>query len=310
MLGILPTQTSGRTGLSKVDVTPLLYLQLLDKLESGRRVSYNKLQLQLAFRKYLSETKGPWDKNQMKDIAGLDKLATDHIASQQKRFDKESKAFAGKPASVKTQKEMALLDKLGLLPTKPKELPTELRGANKTDSERNEQLIRGASRGVDIVQTIAMAGEPATAVALSLVVMGIQSELTNDICDMLLDKYKKRADNCPEKAIILNTLQKVMGQVERLKLSEKIHSIYDDEKEIDHGKQINKIKPQSDKKETAEKKLQFQENIGMTKKEENNTPVPYAAPKTKVIPEFAMSELKPSDSWFAAGENKKDKDHA
>lgn len=269
---IFATAPSGRTGLRDIDVTPIDYLYLLHKLDSGTSLSFNKTQLQLAFKDYLRKSKGPWTHDQIRDIAGYDRLALLHVQKQQALFDKKQRSITGKSPSAEAKEKRALLEKLGLIAPEESDLPKTLRGPSKTTAQKDEAAIRKLSSGANIIQSIAMIGEPTTTVALSLILMAAESKLTNAICDMLLDTYDKKAKNHPEKQIIVDVLHNVTGQAERLQLKDKVDRLQRNETSLSHARELNALKPEAAEKTRREKQLAFEQNGDMTDRVERDAP--------------------------------------
>lgn len=72
---VLKSAPLGRTGLADTDVTPELFVELLDALKRRKDVPFNERQLQVAFSRYLQHNKGDWTHSEAKDLNGLEKLA-------------------------------------------------------------------------------------------------------------------------------------------------------------------------------------------------------------------------------------------
>lgn len=264
--GVIPEPHSARSGLDKVDVTPLMYLTLRKKLESGRRVTYNETQLNLAFRKYLSNKKGPWSRDQEKHLSGFDTLAISYLKQQREEFDKGKKAFVNLPKNKKHEKEIALLKEKGLLPVREKDLPLELQTLQSTGIDKTKQTLRAVNTGTDILQAVSMMGEPTSIVAAGLCAMVIKSELTMGVCEIFLDKLKTHAENSPEVKMYTNALNAIMPPEIRALLKDKIDEAFYAKNDISDKKQINDLKAETDKKATTEKRLDFLDNMNMVKR--------------------------------------------
>lgn len=249
----MPEENIGLKGLQKVKVTPLLYLQLMYGLDTKRKVKYNgetleynKAQLQMAFSHYLQENKGPWKREQMRNLAGLDKLAVEFVDKQQQKIDKEIQRDqkAGKPEQFLKKKEFALLKELGLLPKEQKK-PTEgLKEDKFSRQEKENENFKNILKAENVIDVLSTLGEPTTTVAASLLMIALQSELTDKICEVLLNTYKNDAKNPQEKTVILSALQGVMDEKIRHKLHPFIKELRENEpKESVFHKELHQLEP-------------------------------------------------------------------
>lgn len=298
----LINQPSGRSGLNKVEVTPILYLTLLDKLESGRRVPYTKNQLDLAFSKYLSETKGPWKNDKIRDVDSLEKLATAYLKRQNDTFEKERRKGVNKPPTERQKREKALMQKLGLIPVDDKTLPRELRGGQ-SQFQKDQRMLDNVDKAADVAHAISMVGEPASSVAIGLMVMAAQSKFKGAICSMLLDEYESKAKNPAEKDIILSALRMHMGSKERLENKEKLDNLLSKENDAEHGRKLNELKPQAHDKEITDKHLAFQENAqSSTEKPRYEAPISTAPKKKTALDPYHAFSLEGGPKYIASAE--------
>ena len=296
---------AGRSGLSKVKMTPMLYLTLREKLESGRKVTYTQTQLDLTFRKYLLETKGPWSEKQIQDMSNFGKLATDYLLKQQEKFEKQRQSFSGKPQSERKKKETALLKKLGLMPLNEKDTPKELRG-EMSDAQKGQKMITNVDNAVDVANAISMIGEPTTTVAISLIVMAAQSKFKSAIIKMLLDEYETKAKNPSEKQIILYALGLTMGPEDKLEHKDRIKDLARKEPDLEHGKSLNNLGPKTETRDVTNKKIAFIQNCQMLEGPHKYAPyVPVK--KTALISELSLDS---GPKYFMSEEEKRARDQA
>lgn len=282
---------TGRSGLQDVTVTPIHYLIFLERLENGYNVSYNRKQLDLAFRNYLRTTKGPWtgSPEAKKSEKFLD-IAVHYVSKQKKKFDEESQKLQGKSPSSRHKKQEALLKKLGLVTEDGHKMPKQLRHGAQTGMQRDMKMLSAIEKGTDIVQVISTIGEPTTTVALSLILIAVESKMTDAVCKMLLKEYDTKADNSPEKEVILSALEKVMGPQQRAALNDDIDEVLSKESDPKYQRELNKLKPKSEKADTEDKKQAFRENF------ENSSLDDLSRQKAKNI--WGIQPPKPSAKWF------------
>jgi hypothetical protein len=286
-------EKAGRTGRFDMPVTPVLYLQLLHSLKTGRTVTYkgapllyNLPQLQLAFSHYLRKNKGPWDPDEIRDLAGLEKLAKNYIDKQQDKFEQQRKKVQKPDQSAKTteKKEFLLLEKLGLAPEKDgPEKDLKMEKFSRAEKEDND--FRAALKGESVIEILSTIGEPTTTVALGLLMIALQSELTDKICEVMLKCYQDHAKNPQEKEVILNALESVMGDAERAKLQNIVDDVLRFETLETYRQRLHKLKQARERED--EKLALYRDNKKLAEVEERapeeyKTNSSYGAPSPKI----------------------------
>jgi hypothetical protein len=293
MLGILPPDNTGRTGLWKVDVTPILYTQLREKLVSDKRnATYNKVQLQMALSRYMQNNKGPWNAEQAQNLNGLDDFVDKYRSDQYKKYDAEKNKIdkGNATPSAKAKKKLEVFKKLGLLPEDDKNLPENLRTDKLSDAEKENRTAQHIEQTMDVGIAIARIAmhEPSVLVAGGLALDEVVEGSTAEIAGAMVKSYKSDAKNSSEKNVLIIGLNELMGEAERLKLQAEITELHINEKDEKFREELHGLKP---KHVENEKCKLFHDNIDMTKAPVFETVPPKAAPTFLDTP-FVLPSLK------------------
>jgi hypothetical protein len=289
MLGLPPDKT-GRTGLWKIDVTPVVYLQLRKKMESGD-ATYNKVQLQMALSRYMQQNKGPWNQDQAQTLTGLDAFAEKHVDGQMKKYNLEKNKIdkSDSKPSAKVQKKLAVFKQLGLLPLDDKDLPKELRDDKLSPAEQQKRTASHIEQTLSVGSVIGKIAmhEPSLLVAEAIAVDTVMEGATTHIANTMIDSYKSKAKNAPEKDVLISGLDELMGEAERLKLQREIADLHANETDQKYQKKLHELKPQH----VEEKCAMFRDNGDMAKVPVYETPKP-AAKQTFLDTPYALPSFK------------------
>lgn len=282
---------SARTDLAKMDITPIDFVYLHYKMKSGHKFNFTEEQLQLALTRYLNKTKGPWTREQIKDVGGYLKLSENYIRKEQAAFEKLPPEKRGKPPLEIGKEQKELLDKIGVSPEQ--------------QDKKEVGMLKVANAGMDVFQLIATS-EPSMAVALGILAMSVATNKLAEVLMAITDNLTSRKHSDQSVSLLTNFINKVKADNphEIYHVQNDLKKAQRDNSDISQSREINDVKKDTHEKTAQDKKLEFYENSGFTripKQEQHAT--------TSMLPKayspFEMA-LKPSSRWFDGTEEDED----
>lgn len=240
-------KVDGKSGLHEIEVTPAVFLQLHDQLESGKKLPFNQNQLLIAFSRYLRDTKGSWTREEIKFTKDLYTFAEKYVEKNLEKLKKLEKRSSASSSSAPQRKAEKFLQQHGLVLADEKDLPLLAHAdENAPASQRNKGLKRtldGTELAMELMQ-IAKAADPGVAVAAVLITYTLFpniSSLAIDGTNLLIDKYERRTKTSQEKDNVLHGLEIITARLSPTQYNEPLTRIQEQELKDPHAANPHRI---------------------------------------------------------------------